>query len=270
MLTINTPIVRNKKQQLNHNINFYSGHPADKVYPGSINNTTLPNFPLSAYYSYINFNPVSFKALDNIVKEAVNGHIIGKTFIPTPEYLIDIMIKKAEIKAGDRILEPSAGQGHIVEKLMQSSSDITIDAVEINKILQNSLRERNINLVGEDILKYKPEEPYNKILMNPPFENLLFANHIIYCYKNLLKSGGKLITVVPDRPFKLFEEGVFTKIFKKREHLSQFMDLTQMIENKQICHEFTKLQRGLFTQSDVPSNVNTRLLVFEKPAATKF
>ena len=43
-----------------------------------------------------------------------------------------------------------------------------------------------------DILKYNPEYQYDKIIMNPPYDNGSDILHLLHCY-DILKPGGKLV-----------------------------------------------------------------------------
>ncbi|MDD3013112.1 MAG: hypothetical protein PHC34_05355 [Candidatus Gastranaerophilales bacterium] len=211
---------------------------------------------------------ISFGKIDDIVKIAIENREINKTFVPTPDKLIRKISDIAEIKAGEIILEPSAGQGHIIEYLKSNFGDsVKIDAVEINKTLRKSLKERNINCIAEDILKYNPGEIYDKILMNPPFGKLEFSTHVLHCY-NLLKPGGKLVAIIPNPPFKCYEKYEITKLKAKygiHSAIKNFLKLIELIKNPNICSHFETLPKGIFKTGDISANIDTRLLVLNKP-----
>lgn len=96
------------------------------------------------------------------------------------------------------ILEPSAGTGNILNKILTYySSDIT--AVELNQQLAQHLTREfadRINLVNADFLEWSKltEARFDCIYMNPPFKT--YAKHIDAAY-HLLKSNSDIMAIVP-------------------------------------------------------------------------
>ena len=83
-------------------------------------------------------------------------------FFPTPEAL-----------ARERTLEPSAGQGNSA-RFMPSP-----DCVELDPKNRAILEEQGFRVVGDDFMAFEPSEPYDVIVMNPPFCKGQDARHIL-------------------------------------------------------------------------------------------
>lgn len=77
----------------------------------------------------------------------------GLDFFPTNESTIDTMIDAAELKEGMNVLEPSAGMGHIADKIRKA--DIEPDVVEMSGNRQELLELKGYKLVGRDFLEIK-------------------------------------------------------------------------------------------------------------------
>lgn len=130
--------------------------------------------------------------------QELTGRIPG--FYPTPRHLIDVMLSNVTITTGTRILEPSAGAGHIVDAVMEMAQSrnlqLVVDCIEPNYQLQNILRSKGYNLVANTIENYAESKPslYDVVLMNPPFENYQDIEHIVLATSMLLP-GGCLVAI---------------------------------------------------------------------------
>ena len=116
----------------------------------------------------------------------------NKTYYPTPDALITKMLAKAF--KGDReittVLEPSAGQGHIAERVRDygrtsyGREDKTVSCIEIDTRFQSILRGKGLKVIDSDFLAYAGTDRFDLIIANPPFddgaEHLLKAIDIMY------------------------------------------------------------------------------------------
>jgi hypothetical protein len=113
-------------------------------------------------------------------------------YFPTPPELAKTIVELAEINDGDFILEPSAGQGHIVDH-------ITIGVVDCVELLPDNikvLKDKGYNVLHEgSFLDLQPEAKYDKIIMNPPFEKQADIDHVTHAFK-FLKHGGRLVSIM--------------------------------------------------------------------------
>lgn len=94
-------------------------------------------------------------------------------YFPTPEALAREIVEIAGIRDGERTLEPSAGQGNIA-RFMPSP-----DCIELDPKNRAILEEQGFRVVGDDFMTFEPSEPYDVIVMNPPFCKGQDARHIL-------------------------------------------------------------------------------------------
>ena len=105
----------------------------------------------------------------------------------------------------DIILEPSVGQGDLVEVLLRKNNKIHFDMYEIDyniKLLEGIPK----TVIYNDFLKQNISKTYTTIIGNPPFvrtqKGNLYIDFIQKCY-DLLKNNGELIFIIPSDFFKL-------------------------------------------------------------------
>lgn len=118
-------------------------------------------------------------------------------FFPTPDELADYVVDLAGIQDGDIVLEPNGGLGHIAEVIRQRHPENMLYVVEYVHSLCEVLEEKGFAVTNGDFLQHTVEESgkYDKIVMNPPFENLQDIDHVLHAY-SLLKDGGRLVAIM--------------------------------------------------------------------------
>lgn len=104
-------------------------------------------------------------------------------FFPTPEDLVDRMIREASIDIGMRVLEPSAGIGSIADRIRNIG--IEPEVGEYNSTLSEHLQKKGYKIVSTDFMDLSKSEKYDRIIMNPPFENLQDVDHVMKAFENL-------------------------------------------------------------------------------------
>lgn len=119
------------------------------------------------------------------------GQIPG--FFPTPADIITDMLGYADVREGQKVLEPSAGRGDIADRLREITDDV--DVCEINWELAAILEKKGHRVAGRDFLEYNPGPIYDRIVMNPPFENGQDIDHVLHAY-DLLAPEGRLVSVM--------------------------------------------------------------------------
>lgn len=112
-------------------------------------------------------------------------------YYPTPPTIASDIITMANIEEGDKVLEPSAGQGALVEGIPAEQ----VTCVEISPLHAKILEAKGYDVYCTDFLKYK-QTGYHKILMNPPFSQGRLRHHIEHA-ASLLHLKGKVFAVVP-------------------------------------------------------------------------
>lgn len=184
-------------------------------------------------------------------RELVGRKDIGVDFFPTPPTLAARMAEMADIKPGMKVLEPSAGNGHIADAIKVAG--VTPDVVEVSSTLRDILKAKGYAPVEHDFLDYNPGPIYDRIVMNPPFSNRRDVDHVMHAMK-LLKPGGKLVAIVGEGPF--FGQD------KKAQQFRGQLDFLGAETEKLPGGTFMEDQRGLPT-----TGVAARLVTIDKPAA---
>lgn len=155
---------------------------------------------------------------------------------PTPRNIAQQMADYAEIDAGMRVLEPSAGTGRLLEAI-PSGCDVV--AVEINSKLAAQIPAHDKAVIFGDFLECTAETigTFDRILMNPPFANGQDIAHIKHAL-TLLNPNGVLVAICCNGP-------------RQNETLRPIVD--------QFSGTWEKLPEGTFSESG--TNVNTALMV---------
>lgn len=111
----------------------------------------------------------------------------------TPAPVVEIMLDHAGLELNHRVLEPSAGTGAILRELPAVS--ITM-VYEINPQLCEILRGAGFDAQPLDFLEQSSKPFFDCVLMNPPFKNLAYIDHIRHAFE-FLREGGRLVAVLP-------------------------------------------------------------------------
>lgn len=183
---------------------------------------------------------LEFDAMRTALKAGVKV-VSAPQLFPTPPELAARMVTEAGIKAGQRILEPSAGTGNIVRAITSTPAEVC--AVEINLNLGHALASRcpGVDVRRMDFLECTPDliGHFDAVLMNPPFANGQDIAHIEHARK-FVKRGGRIVAICANGP-------------------RQNEKLKPMAEESGGYWE--PLPAGTFSQSG--TGVNTALLIIE-------
>ncbi len=169
-------------------------------------------------------------------------------FFPTPQPVIERMLKLAQIDPNDYILEPSAGKGDIADAIRKFGYYYELTVLEISSTLCDILTAKGYHPLQEDFLQHK--DLYDKIIMNPPFENGQDIDHVRHAY-GLLKRKGILVAIMCESSF--FRDN------KKYVEFREWLDLVGGADTE-------KLESGTFTgcQAFRQTGVASRIVVIEK------
>ena len=174
-------------------------------------------------------------------------------FFPTPEKVIDRMFDYANLfeRREMDILEPSAGIGNIVERLVATEYDHHITCVEVNYTLNEILALKGFIPINRDILTLHngglKTEVFDRIIMNPPFERMQDIEHITHCYTHFLKKGGILVSVA--------SSGAMHNTTAKHLKFQEFVN-----NNGQ----FEEMEGGMFKGAFKSTGVSTVLVILRK------
>ncbi len=181
--------------------------------------------------------------IKNRERELANSKIDG--FFPTPKTLVSQMLDEADIKPGEKVLEPSAGKGNIADEIKAKYPDNSLDVVEWNSSLNELLSDKGHDVIGNDFLQTDGE--YDKIIMNPPFENGQDIDHVKHAY-DLLSDKGRIVAIM--------SEGAFSRSDKKAAEFREWLN--------NVGGTSQQLPEGTFKNSERSTGVNTRLVVIDK------
>ncbi len=114
-------------------------------------------------------------------------------FFPTPEALAVRMVELADLCAGDRVLEPSAGKGDLALQVKMHGAEV--ECFEVVPRLCEILRAKGLDAECCDFLDFYPSEIYDAVVMNPPFEKGQDIDHVRHAFK-FLRPGGRLVAII--------------------------------------------------------------------------
>lgn len=163
-------------------------------------------------------------------------------WFPTPDRLAARLVSLADVQPGMTVLEPSAGEGAIVEHLF-SGGPSKVYAVELDTHRCEKLIRKFPTLVvmRGDFLTAPIPERFNRIVMNPPFAKRADVHHVNHAY-SLLADGGRLVAIM-SAGIK-FREDKLTRDLRER------------------CRSIEELPAGSFKAAG--TEVNTCIVILEK------
>ena len=167
-------------------------------------------------------------------------------FFSTPSEVADWLVMLAGgIQEDEKVLEPSAGTGAIIDAIHRSCKNVIVDCFELmpeNKEIL--LKKKNIRLIGEDFT-ISNLELYDKIIANPPFSNNQDMRHVRRMYEHL-NEGGTVAAIM----------GTHWKIAQEKE----CCDFRQWLIN--VNAKIFDIEKGAFKQSG--TGIQTTAVVIKK------
>lgn len=179
------------------------------------------------------------------------ANILG--FFPTPPDVIQKMIDAADLTPGMLCLEPSAGKGDIAEALRTAGCEVEL--IELNRSLVDILDAKGFDDVDNTdflFVTFGDEEPYDRVILNPPFENRQDAAHVQHAF-DFLRPGGRLVAIVSNGTLSASEK----KCVEFREWLEA---------NNATIEE---LPKGSFKDAFNPTGVSVSMVVIDKTESAK-
>jgi hypothetical protein len=168
-------------------------------------------------------------------------------FFPTPMPLIERLISLAELELNHHILEPSAGKGDIADAIQKifNGKHPRLSVCEINHTLREILELKKHKIIASNFLDVT--NFYDRIVMNPPFENGSDIDHVMHAY-TLLNLKGRVVAIM--------SEGVFYRQFKKDNAFREFL-------SKQNAYISEPIKEA-FKNGFISTGVNVRIVAFNK------
>lgn len=114
-------------------------------------------------------------------------------FFATPDEVINLMLTKASLTSKDVVLEPSAGQGAIVDRIAAIVKEVHL--CELMPENRQILEKKGYHIMWDDFTTLDTDKKFDKILANPPFTKNQDIDHVLKMYEHL-KSGGRIVTIM--------------------------------------------------------------------------
>lgn len=166
--------------------------------------------------------------------------VTAPQLFPTPPDVARVVVNLASIGPADRVLEPSAGMGALLQAMPPECPKV---AVELNCELVrnlNRLQVPGVQLVTmADFLEIAPGHEiglFDRVVMNPPFKDGADIKHITHALQ-FLRPGGRLVAICANGP-------------------------RQAKKLKPLAAHWCELPAGTF--KDAGTNVNTAILIIDK------
>lgn len=120
-------------------------------------------------------------------------------YFPTPPALARQLVALADVRAEHKVLEPSAGRGAIARLLATVVPEERLYLVELDGSHHQALERAGFHapqLIHGDFLT-TPDlpAPFDRIVMNPPFERQLDIKHVLHAW-DLLAPAGRLTAIM--------------------------------------------------------------------------
>lgn len=117
-------------------------------------------------------------------------------FFATPPEVADWLVMLAGgVHENEKVLEPSAGTGAIIDAIHRSCPDVIVDCYELMPENKEILSKKdNIRILGDDFTKYDLGL-YDKIIANPPFSKNQDIRHVKRMYEHL-NNGGTVAAIM--------------------------------------------------------------------------
>lgn len=124
-------------------------------------------------------------------------------YFPTPVKVIHAALSNVSISVGDRVLEPSCGDGRIMDELIKVQPKINLIGIEVNIARAEQARNKGHNIFLRNFLETAATPLYHLIVMNPPFYGMHWRKHLDHARKFLKprdvngRSQGTLVCILP-------------------------------------------------------------------------
>ena len=204
--------------------------------PAAIERQPKAPAPRPAASTYVEPERTEFDDMKDSLKAGVKVVVAHQLFATSSE-IAEQVIDEADIQLGHRILEPSAGTGSLLKAMPCVRPQGFIVAVEINHDLAKTLNDWADEIHCADFLSWSSPRLFDRIIMNPPYENGADIKHIEHAL-TMLAPGGKLVALCANGP-------------RQHEQL------------KPLADKWEALPPGSFKQAH--TNVNVAMLIINAP-----
>ncbi len=132
------------------------------------------------------------RVLGEIVASGCIPDYKSHQYYPTLESMGQVVIETADIGETDKCLEPEAGQGGLADLMPKERTH----CVEISKLHCEILKAKGYTVTNGDFLKLAQEPIYDRVAMNPPFDQGRWRAHVEHA-AGFVTEGGRLVAILP-------------------------------------------------------------------------
>jgi ParB/RepB/Spo0J family partition protein len=136
-------------------------------------------------------------------------------YFPTPTWLVEYMLGLADVEPEHKVLEPSAGQGAIADKLREMVGLENVTVAETLPANVEVLAAKGYTVEGDFLECSFPGPIFDRVVMNPPFEKQADIDHVLHAWQ-FVKAGGRLVSIMA--------AGVTFREDKKARAFRDFLD----------------------------------------------
>lgn len=179
--------------------------------------------------------------------------MFGDDFYPTPKDLTDSMIALCDMTTVTTVLEPSAGRGDIIDRIVERrryERSVTIDAIEVDQDLRLILEGKSYKPVAADFLTFTSYRRYDLVIMNPPFSE--GDKHLLKAI-DLQKDGGQIVCLLNAETIR-------------NPHTNRRKDLCKLIESYSGTVTYV---RDAFKDADRATAVEIAIVYLNIPEASQ-
>ena len=115
-------------------------------------------------------------------------------FYRTPKAVVDRVIESVYLPKGATVLEPSCGDGAILDGLRKAGYQCS--GIEYHAGRASEARAKGHSVLTANFLDTAPDPVYDAVVMNPPFYGKHYLKHIEHALK-FVKPGGVLVSILP-------------------------------------------------------------------------
>ena len=121
----------------------------------------------------------------------------GVDYFATPEPVGMKMVEWADIKPGDKVLEPSAGHGAIA-RFFPDQTDVTMVEPSYDLSQRAALANGTAKIVNSTFEDFHITNKFDAIVMNPPYGNggKTAIEHVSKAARHL-REGGRIVAIIP-------------------------------------------------------------------------
>lgn len=168
-------------------------------------------------------------------------------FYATPPAIADWLVQLADIKPEHKILEPSAGQGAIINAVNRILPEQRVYYYELMPVNQTFLEKiPQSRYLEDDYLQHNCLSDFDRIIANPPFAKNQDIDHVMKMYIDL-KPGGRLVSIM--------SKHWLTSTNKKETEFREFVEYHKA--------EYHNIEAGAFKESG--TMISMQVIVINKP-----